>query len=90
MARIYAAEVGPQVVLETGLDLSAASSVAIKAYDPDGELFTLAATVTDTTKLKHTKTAITLNEAGAWTLHSYAEFAGGVVYWGDPYSLRIY
>lgn len=90
MAKIYADEVGPEVVLDTNIDLSGASKVAIKAYQPDGTLVELSGEVTETTKIKHTKTASTLNVRGLWRLHAYAEFATGEKYWGDQFDLRIY
>ena len=91
MAKIYSQEVGPEIILDTKIDLSSATKVAIKAYQPDGTLVELDGTVTDTTKVKHVKTANTLNVRGLWRLHSYAEFSDGEKqYWGDQYDLWIY
>lgn len=92
MANLYAHEAGPTISLDTELDLSTAATVSMLAIDPDGEEFVLAAVVggTGSTSVIHTKTALTLNEEGAWVLHARATFAGGIVYQGDPYSLRIW
>lgn len=95
MANLYAEEAGPGIRLATDLDLTAAISVDVLAIDPDGEEFVLDASVTadkDTgllTAVLHTKTALTLTEAGAWVLHARAHFAAGPLR-GDPASLRIW
>lgn len=92
MANLYAHEAGPTISLDTELDLSGAATVTMLAIDPDGDEFVLDAVAggAGSTSAIHTKAADTLNEAGAWTLLAQATFAGGIVYQGDPYSLRIW
>lgn len=74
---VFTTDVGTEFVLDTGIELAGASNQVIKAKPPDGgALVSLLATIVETTKLKHVKTATTLATAGIWELQAYIEFTG--------------
>lgn len=87
MADLFDLEVGPIIQAETGVDLSGASKVAIKATNPSGTGVELAGSASGT-KVQHTKTASTLNVVGPWVLQAYAEI-GANKYWGDEANLEV-
>lgn len=90
MSRVHTTDVGTLIKLDTGVDLSTASNQKIVAKKPTGALVDLVAIVVDTTKLQHTKTALTLAEAGEWELQSYVELPGPQKLSGDAAKLYIY
>lgn len=90
MSRVHATDVGTLIKLNTGISLSDVSNQKIIARKPTGGLVDLAATVVETTKLQHTKTASTLNEAGEWELQAYVELPGPQKLRGTVVRLYIY
>jgi len=89
MGKVFAADVGTKIILDTGQDLSAATLTKIKAKVRGGtEVKTLDGTVVETTKIQHSKTAETLATAGVWTLQAYVEFTADK-YWGEKVTLEV-
>jgi len=89
MSRIFTTDVGTRIRLDTSTDLTGYSEVKILALSPTGTTYTLSASVVDSKKIEHIKTATTLNEAGTWTLQAYVKFKDGTEYKGDLVSLII-
>lgn len=92
MSKVYTTDVGTLIKLDTGEDISSGvSSVKIIAKPPsEGAAVDLAASVVETTKVQHTKTAATLNSAGEWELQAYVEYTAGDKYRGETVVLMIY
>lgn len=91
MAKIYHSEKGPKITAKTGITLTSASKVAIKAKYKEDATVELDGNIHETSKIQHVKTADTLNKVGDWTLFAYAEFEdGSVVYIGDACVMKIY
>jgi len=89
MSVVFTTDVGTRIRLDTSTDLTGYSEVKILALSPTGTAYTLAASVVDSKKIEHTKTATTLNEEGTWTLQAYVKFADGTEYKGDLVSLVV-
>jgi len=90
LSKVFTTDVGTKIILDTGQDLSTVSAKSIKAKNPvTGIWETLTATVVETTKLQHDKTASTLNVAGNWRLSAYVEFSADK-YHGDPVILTVF
>jgi len=83
-------DVGTLIKLDSGVDLTAASTVEIVARNPSGSIETLSASVVETTKAQHVKAADTLDVAGSWELQVHAVWGTGEDLSGDEVSLRIY
>jgi len=64
------------LVLETGVDLTAASSILIKYKSPSGTRGTFSGTLSGTSKIVHDFTNTELNIAGVWHFQSYAVIGG--------------
>lgn len=88
--KVHTTDVGTFIKLDTGTSLAGAVTQKIIAKRPTGALVDLEATIVETTKLRHTKTADTLNEAGEWELQSYVEFSPTQKFKGVAVGLYIY
>lgn len=90
MGKVFTADVGTKIILDTGTNLSEATAQSIRAKQPTGGVVvTLEATVVETTKVQHVKTATTLNAAGDWELQAYVEFTADK-YYGEVVTLPVY
>lgn len=90
MGKVFTADVGTRIILDTGQPLSGASAVSIRAKSPTGgAVVTLEADVVEVTKVQHIKMVTTLNVVGDWELQACVEFEGATHY-GDPVRLPIY
>lgn len=75
MGKVCTTDVGTLIKLDTGEDITTASSHKIVAKPPDGGVAVdLVSAVVETTKLQHTKTALTLAKVGTWELQAYVVF----------------
>jgi formyltetrahydrofolate synthetase len=92
MAKVYTTDVGTLIKLDTGEDISSGvSEVKIIAKPPDeSAAVELAATVVETTKVQHTKTADTLDETGEWELQAKVTYIPGDIYRGEKVVLMVY
>lgn len=89
MAYVKHDDVGTLIVLDTGVDLSETTSVEIIARDPSGTRTVLTGAVVETTKIRHVKTAATLDEVGDWVLEAHAVWGDSDLS-GDPVVLEVY
>lgn len=88
MAKNYVGDAGLAVVLDTGVDLTAATGCVILVQNPDGTETTWAATV-DGTKLVHATVAEDLSLPGVYRLHA-AFTLGGWSGLGEVTKMTIY
>lgn len=88
--KVYTTDVGTKIKLDTGWDISAATSYKIVAKLGVAEAVDLTATIVEDTKLQHEKTASTLNQAGDWQLQAHVELAAGDIYRGDIVTLTVH
>ena len=75
---VYAGDIGTEFRLDTELDLTTATLVAIKVKKPDGSTDTWTGTVYDTTKVKYVTVAEDIPDdlPGTYQLQAYVEIGG--------------
>lgn len=84
MNTIYSGQSSLRIDLDTGVDLSTASSVLIKYRKPDGITGSWTATAS-TTKARYDVTSTsTFDVAGIWTVWAFVTFQDGRVAAGTP------
>ncbi|RLC88902.1 MAG: hypothetical protein DRJ03_01285 [Chloroflexi bacterium] len=71
--KVYVGDVGTDIILDTGVDLSAATTLKIKYKKPGGEIEEWDGTLEDTTKIKYTTVTDDLDTAGLWSFQAYVE-----------------
>jgi hypothetical protein len=76
------------LTLETGIDISAASTKQIKYKKPDGTTGNWTATLQGTTQLKYQMDNDDLNIAGMWTFQAYVVI-GGLDAYGGLLSIEV-
>ena len=72
----YVGDVGIEIVLDVGADISGASALKIKYTRPNGDANDWDAGEKTATSLCYVTKAGDLNNAGIWKLQAYAETAG--------------
>jgi len=72
---IFVGDTGTKIILDVGLDISAATVRKIKYLTPDGVLEEWAANQETTTSISFITIADSLNVAGKWKLQAYIETA---------------
>lgn len=70
MGKIYVGDVGTEIILDCGVDISNATVREIVARKPNGQVVTWAATASGTTAIKRTVLAGDLDVAGRWMLQA--------------------
>lgn len=70
MKKVYVGAVDIDIILDTKLDLSQSVDLKIHYEKPNGDRGEWAATVTETTKLKHVTVQGDLDTAGTWKFQS--------------------
>lgn len=79
--KVYVKDIGSQIVLETGEDISSGSEFKLLAKNPtSGKVLYLSAAIGGTTQIVHTKNAKTFNVAGTWKLQGRVRIGGDVYY----------
>ena len=75
--KVYIGDIGTEIILDTGQDLSTATSLKIKYRKPNGTTGEWAASQVsgDSTKMKYVTQEGDLDVAGTWELQAYVEFA---------------
>jgi len=73
----YIGEIGTDIILDTGVDISSATVLQVKYQKPDGVTGEWTGTVQDTTKIRYTLSEDDIDVAGRWTFQSYVEVSGG-------------
>ena len=94
---VHTAEVDKSIDFETGVTLTGAA-VELRVAPPkakqaaDGTwdpTFTYTGAIQDTTKIRHTKTATTLNIKGVWIVQARVVFSGGEIEYGEEAKLNV-
>lgn len=88
MAILQVGDVGTEVVLDCGFNLSTATVMKIVARTPKGEKKTWNAVLEGTTKIKYTLASGDVDSAGTWQLQAYIEMPGWLGH-GLPLSLNV-
>lgn len=73
MSAIFAGDVGTEIVLDCGIDISSASVLKIHARKSSCQTVVWDAELDGTTAIKHVTTDGDLDVAGEWQLQAYVE-----------------
>lgn len=85
----YIGEIGTDIILDTTVDLTGASLVAIKVTKPDGTTATWSGTVDSTTKVKHTLASGDFSASGKYKMQAYVE-SGSNKWYGETVEIVVY
>lgn len=87
--KVYVGDVGTQIVLDCGQDISAASVRKIEVRKPDKTEVSWTATASGTNAVAFITLADTLNMAGVWQMQAHVTLPSGE--WrGETAPLRVY
>jgi hypothetical protein len=89
MGKVYTTDEGTAIELDVGEDISAATTLQIKAQDPTGAVDTWTATLVGTSVLRYVASAGAFDPAGVWFLQARVVTPDGV-WLGETVKLRIY
>ena len=82
MSTVFAGDVGTEIVLDCGVDTTAATVRSVVARKPNGEKVTWNALQEGTNSIKHITASGDLNMSGPWKLQAYIEIPGWKGYGG--------
>lgn len=88
MAAVFVGDVGTEIVLDCGVDVSSATVRNIVARKPGGAKVTWPAVADGTNSIKHVVVDGDLDAAGTWKLQAYVEMPGWRGY-GDVAALTV-
>ena len=90
-AKVYVGDVGTAIELDTTVDISGASSVAIEVKKPDGTTATWSGTVTGTgnTKIRYVTTTGDIDQAGIYFLQAAVTSLSGFTGRGETVRLHV-
>ncbi len=89
MGKVYEGDIGTVIELDTGEDISSASTLRIYYTKPSGTTSFWPATLVGTSRLSYTTQSGNLDEDGVWSLQAYVVTASGT--WrGETVKLRVY
>ena len=71
MAKVYKDDIGTDIIVDTGVDISTATSVALKVTKPDGTTETWTGSVYSSNYVKFSSVAATFDQAGVYLLQAY-------------------
>ncbi len=89
LAKIYKGDIGQQILLDAGQDISAASLLQMKYKKPDGSTGTWAATLVGLDSAYHNTILGDLDQTGNWEIQLYIEL-GVVKLHGAIVSFHVY
>ena len=93
MGKIYAGQTALRIVLNTGSDLTNATSQFIKYKNPVGEIAQFTATIDDiaTGVISYSVTdTADINYVGNWTFWAFINYSDGTFVAGEPNTIRVY
>jgi hypothetical protein len=73
MSKVYVGDVGTEIVVNCGVNISSATEMSIKARKPSGAMVTLSAVLSGQNYMKHVTTEGEMNEPGNWQLQAYVD-----------------
>jgi hypothetical protein len=89
MSKVYVGDIGTQIILDCGSNITAATGMAIKVKKPSGDEVEWTGVLDGTNSVKYILEAGDLDEPGTWILQAYVELAT----WeglGESYKLKVY
>lgn len=86
--KIYVGDTGTDIILDSGADISSATTLQIKYKKPSGDTGAWTATVQSTTKAVYTTQAGDLDESGEWRIQIYVELSSWSGH-GEAVSLTV-
>jgi hypothetical protein len=89
MNKVYQGDVGTQIILDCGSDISSATVRKIKARKPSGALVEWTAAASGSNSITYTTATNDIDEAGNWQLQAYIEVTGGKFH-GETLALPVY
>lgn len=89
MSKIYVGDVGTEIILDCGVDISTATVRKIKVRKPDGTNAEWAAVSEGTKAIKYVVQAGDIAKAGVWRLQAYIEMPGWLGS-GQTVDVRVY
>ncbi len=89
MSKVYVGDTGTAIVLDVGVNISAATAQSIEAQRPDGSTVSWAGTIFETNKVRFVTQANSLNQAGDWKLQSRVVLPTGT-WLGEVVKLTVY
>jgi hypothetical protein len=75
MSKVYVGDIGTEIILDCGSDISAATVRKIKAKKPNGSTVEWTASASGTNGIKYATLTGDLSMAGVWYLQAYVETA---------------
>lgn len=90
MTKIYAGAIGVELRLDTGQSLIGATLMKIMVKRPDGSLEEWTATQFNSTTIYYVTVDGDLDDAGDYTLQSYAEWGTSSTHLGESVVLKVY
>lgn len=75
--KLYIGDIGTSILVEVGIDLTAATGHSISVLKPNKKRVTWASTMEGTTALKYIVQAGDLDIAGIYSLQAFVEIGGG-------------
>jgi len=75
VSKYYLGDIGTEIYAETGVDISAAVTLALKVKKPDGTKVEWAGVLEGTTQIKYTIVAGDFDQSGVYWLQAYAALA---------------
>lgn len=76
MSDVFVGDVGTEILLDTGVDISAATVAKIKVKKPTGAALDWTATISGTRSVRYVIQTGDLDVAGRWKLQAYVEMPG--------------
>ena len=76
MTTVYVGDIGTEIILDCGTDISSATVRKINARKPDGTTLQWLADADGTTSIKYVTVDGDLSAAGLWLLQAYIEMPG--------------
>jgi hypothetical protein len=90
--RIYQGDVGVLFKIDTGVDLTLATTIELHVKKPDGTEDTWDATMDTTVKThaNYTSVALDLDQVGTYALYAYVEFTASSKHSGMTTKFRVW
>lgn len=77
MSKVYVGDIGTQIILDCGQDVSAATARSIEVRKPDGSVTSWPAVASGTKAISFTTVADTLDAPGGWRLQAVVTLPSG-------------
>lgn len=89
MSKVYVGDIGTQIILDCGQDISAATARSIEVRKPDGSVISWPAVASGATAISFTTAVGTLDAKGKWLLQAKVTLGSGT-WLGETAALTVY